>query len=313
LDICYAPDNGIKVEGSHNTFDLCLFHNNGDAGLQIGFWKEGPLVDNSHGELCAYNLVLNCDSYRNADAIYYPVGSGSPYENADGFACKLYPGKGKIFRGCRALENCDDGWDFYTTEFEIRIENCWSYHNGDQKIWGQNSLSWNGDGNGFKLGGDGFGALHVVINCVALDAYFGAKCGYNSNNNAAGIIISNCTAWHCGKDFNADLTAEVTQQNNSWNLSNVVPGYDDLVSTSAADFLAPRQADGSLPNNGFGRLKPGSDCIDKGIDVGLPFSGSAPDLGAYEFGATRVFQFPKQNGFSAVRASNKGFPVYLPV
>jgi len=26
--------------------------------------------------------------------------------------------------------------------------------------------------------------------------------------------------------------------------------------------------------------------IDKGTDVGLPFTGAAPDLGAYEFGAT---------------------------
>ena len=37
-----------------------------------------------------------------------------------------------------------------------------------------------------------------------------------------------------------------------------------------------RQADGSLPNNGFARLVAGSDLIDKGVDVGLPFNGSAP-------------------------------------
>ena len=45
---------------------------------------------------------------------------------------------------------------------------------------------------------------------------------------------------------------------------------------------APRQPDGSLPA-GFARLVSGSDLIDKGLDVGLPFNGSAPDLGAYEF------------------------------
>jgi hypothetical protein len=27
----------------------------------------------------------------------------------------------------------------------------------------------------------------------------------------------------------------------------------------------------------------GSDLIDKGVDVGLPYTGSAPDLGAFEF------------------------------
>jgi pectate disaccharide-lyase len=307
LEICYAPDNGVKCEGSHNTFELCIFFHNNDAGIQIGFWKEGTLVDNSSGELCAYNYVLNCDSYMNADTIYYGKHGGSAYENADGFACKLYPGKGNIFRGCRAWYNCDDGWDFYMTQFEIRVENCWSYHNGDQSLWNQDSSSWNGDGNGFKLGGDDLASPNVAINCVAFDAYFGAKCGFNSNNNAAGITLYNCTAWHCGKNFkmvdqphilknclafdpvsgknfNADLTDSlVIQSNNSWNLSGVTPDYSDLASTSAADFIADRQDDGSLPDNGFARLAAGSDCIDKGVDVGLTYYGSAPDLGAYEY------------------------------
>lgn len=45
--------------------------------------------------------------------------------------------------------------------------------------------------------------------------------------------------------------------------------------------MAPRQADGSLPDNGFARLVQGSDLIE-GADVGLPFKGAAPDLGAFE-------------------------------
>jgi hypothetical protein len=31
------------------------------------------------------------------------------------------------------------------------------------------------------------------------------------------------------------------------------------------------------------RLLPGSPCIDAGVDVGLPYLGSAPDMGAFEF------------------------------
>jgi hypothetical protein len=46
--------------------------------------------------------------------------------------------------------------------------------------------------------------------------------------------------------------------------------------------MAPRQADGSLPVNDFARLVAGSDLVDKGVGVGLPFTGSAPDLGAFE-------------------------------
>ena len=43
-----------------------------------------------------------------------------------------------------------------------------------------------------------------------------------------------------------------------------------------------RNADGSLPNNNLFRLSSGSNMINKGVNVGLPYLGSAPDLGAFE-------------------------------
>jgi hypothetical protein len=47
--------------------------------------------------------------------------------------------------------------------------------------------------------------------------------------------------------------------------------------------VGPRQADGSLPVLDFLRLKSGSHLIDAGVNVGLPFTGTAPDVGAFEF------------------------------
>ena len=47
--------------------------------------------------------------------------------------------------------------------------------------------------------------------------------------------------------------------------------------------LAPRLPDGSLPTLDFMRLVAGSHLINAGVDVGLPFIGSAPDLGAFEY------------------------------
>jgi len=44
----------------------------------------------------------------------------------------------------------------------------------------------------------------------------------------------------------------------------------------------PWQADGSLPNCSFLHLVAGSDLINKGTNVGIPYTGSAPDLGAFE-------------------------------
>ena len=56
----------------------------------------------------------------------------------------------------------------------------------------------------------------------------------------------------------------------------------DLLSTDVALAAAPRKPDGSLPENNFARASPGGSLIDKGTDVGLPFLGAAPDLGAFE-------------------------------
>jgi MYXO-CTERM domain-containing protein len=55
--------------------------------------------------------------------------------------------------------------------------------------------------------------------------------------------------------------------------------------TCFAGMASARQADGSLPVLPFLRLAPGSDLIDKGTNLGFPFNGKAPDLGAFESGA----------------------------
>jgi MYXO-CTERM domain-containing protein len=52
--------------------------------------------------------------------------------------------------------------------------------------------------------------------------------------------------------------------------------------TSFAGMASARQADGSLPVLPFLRLASTSDLIAKGVNVGLPFSGSAPDLGCFD-------------------------------
>jgi hypothetical protein len=71
-------------------------------------------------------------------------------------------------------------------------------------------------------------------------------------------------------------------QFNSWNLENAMITADDFVSIVPEGVDGPRQPDGSLPEIAFMRPKPGSRLLDAGIDVGLPFKGAAPDLGAFE-------------------------------
>ena len=65
-------------------------------------------------------------------------------------------------------------------------------------------------------------------------------------------------------------------------LVTVTVNDDDFLSVSPAGVDGPRQPDGSLPELDYLRLVPGSDLIDAGVDVGLPYDGSAPDMGAFE-------------------------------
>ena len=309
LEIAYAGDNGMKLEGSHNRIEACVFHHNGDSGLQLGFAHE---TANPNGELCAYNEIINCDSYLNFD--FDNMGS-----DADGFSCKMHPGKGNVFRGCRSWHNGDDGWDLYETDHPVQILNCWTWHNGDQTDFdaiylakmGKKMSSYQGNGNGFKLGGNGTGGnskgTHVVKNCVAFDNNFRSKKGFDQNSHKGGVLVQNCTAWGNGYNYmfedapDSGMTNEFDNniefghaggmafefatvailKNNSWQLP-VTADSQDFASLAETLALAPRQADGSLPVNDFARLVEGSDLIDKGVDVGLPFTGAAPDLGAFE-------------------------------
>jgi uncharacterized protein (DUF2141 family) len=297
LEIQYAPDNGVKIEGNHNIVERCVFHHNQDTGLQIGF---GSTPSNADGLLAAYNQIINCDSYRNYDEATH----GS---NADGFACKLHAGKGNSFTGCRAWENSDDGWDLFQTYYPVTIENSWTWHNGDKDLLGYTGTSWGGNGNGFKVGGNYYEAAHILTGCIAFDNAYESGKGFDQNHNMGSITVYNSVAWGnlTNFSFNEDptdggthvlrnnvsfspvtadtaLAPTTVHDHNSWNLA-VTADAADFVSLSETLAKAPRQADGSLPDNGFARLVAGSDLIDQGVDVGLPYCGAAPDLGAFEY------------------------------
>jgi hypothetical protein len=83
---------------------------------------------------------------------------------------------------------------------------------------------------------------------------------------------------------------------NTWDLT-ITPAARDFLSLTDPSMtvtnptmatlpgaLGPRQANGSLPQVDFLKLVAGSQMIDKGTNVGLPYNGVSPDLGAYEFG-----------------------------
>lgn len=302
LEIYRAGDNGIKVEGSHNRIERCVFHHNQDSGLQIGFAHE---TNNPDGLMGSYNEVINCDSYNNFDK--NTLGG-----NADGFACKMHNGKGNVFRGCRSWENSDDGWDLYETDWPVIMDSCWTWHNGDKSLF-ETMSSFSGNGNGFKLGGNGTGGssegTHVVSNSVSFNNNYASKKGFDQNSHKGGVDVYNCTSFGNGYNFmfedqpssgctnrfrncvsyNAlggleyEFATGTVSITNSWDL-NIVAASTDFLDLTEATAKAPRGADGSLPKNNFAKLSPKSKLIDVGTIIGLPYAGSAPDLGAFEYG-----------------------------
>ncbi|MDH7911684.1 Ig-like domain-containing protein [Winogradskyella sp. SYSU M77433] len=284
IDVFGAGDNGMHITGSNNLIEFCTFSENKDSGLQIGGGGSN-------------NTILNCDSFYNAD---------SSLENADGFACKLDAGSDNKFIGCRAWQNLDDGWDGYlrdTDNITTYYENCWAFKNG----YLMNGTIGAGDGNGFKTGGSDDKTLkHNAIykNCIAAGNVYD---GFDHNSNRGDIEIYNCSAYSNGRNINFGSTnvAQFLLVKNTASFAGVnggdsfsattvditSNGWQNGITTNASDFVAididllasPRNEDGSLPDIDFLKLVAGSDLIDAGEDVGLPFNGSAPDIGAFEY------------------------------
>ncbi|MGB8705885.1 MAG: hypothetical protein WCD31_12730, partial [Gillisia sp.] len=117
----------------------------------------------------------------------------------------------------------------------------------------------------------------TLYNCSAYDN--GKKnYSFGSTNQVGKLTIKNSDVLGDAGSFNADVT---DISNNSW-MDGINASVDDFESLDYSELLAPRKADGSLPDVSFFHLVSGSDLIDKGVDVGLPYNGAAPDLGAFE-------------------------------
>jgi uncharacterized repeat protein (TIGR02059 family) len=73
---------------------------------------------------------------------------------------------------------------------------------------------------------------------------------------------------------------------NTWNSGAPSVSDADFVSLDMTQLARSRKSDGSLPDIDFSRLVAASKMIDAGVNIGLPFNGSAPDLGVFETGAS---------------------------
>lgn len=287
---------GFENNGSDNIYEQLSVHD----GQSIGFYS----LRGSN------TLFLNCDAWNNWDF----TSEGGRGGNADGFGC--HPPKGStnnIFRGCRAWFNSDDGFDCINAHEAVTFDHCWAFYNGYSPTF--KSLA---DGNGFKAGGYGKSPervpspvpRHQIRFCLAVR---NKASGFYSNHHLGGSDWVNNTAFRNGGNFNmlcmlldgfkdVDGFGHRLCNNLSYGSRTDIARYDskaceathnsfdlglklrdaDFVSLEEKDLLLPRQPNGDLPTIRLLHPAPASALIDKGVEIGQPFSGKAPDVGAFE-------------------------------
>jgi uncharacterized repeat protein (TIGR02059 family) len=312
----YIHFKGIEVSGENHigsglNWEMYNCNNNILENLNYHHMIQGLFIrGQSDG-----NLVLNCDFHHNQDPNSTPA-----YEHADGFGFNWSDAAGltNTVRGCRFYWNCDDGMDMWANDNNIIIDNCWTFYNG--YIPGTFTAVGTG-GAGFKFGisdaDHGSTVLTTVKNCIA---YRNKGWGYNQNGANARLAFYNNIAYlNVGMAFWLNdyatkahiLTNNIAYGNGSvGSISSASvlttntflldgtnnPSYSvsdaDFQSLDGNQLLASRKSDGSLPDITFLKLASTSALIDKGTDVGLPYSGTKPDLGPSETTSTQLNAAP---------------------
>ncbi|MCX3290968.1 right-handed parallel beta-helix repeat-containing protein [Streptomyces sp. NEAU-H22] len=253
-----SPAQGFVATSSvGGVFRNLVTADNGDSGFTL------------RGDGTTGNLVQNLDSHGNYD----PAGHG---QNADGIAVKFGSGTGNRIIGARLYDNSDDGLDLWQFSSPVTIEHSWAFGNGENR-W--NDAAFEGNGNGFKLGGGGASVAHVVNNNAAWD---NTLHGFTENSNTGALALNRNTAYanarsgfyfatgtaRLGKNLAvadkggaAKLGSSTVSAGNNWDSGIATPPFR---STDATGAYGARRADGSLPTTTF--LTTGSTTIGSTMD-----------------------------------------------
>lgn len=284
-DIC----SGILVRNSNNIIlENITVINIGGTGILV------DASDTIHIINC--DVTASCDSFGTIYSQPYIGGNG------DGFQLTNFTNRTGAYylKGCRSFRNSDDGFGSRSQSY-IEYDSCWSIDNGYA----------DGDGNGYKYGQADSVSLplqRLLRNCMAMlnnntgftennymyrslnmhiynNISYGNKIGYGNFGDRMDELHGN---WYRNNVSYNDTTSvlmygDYEHEYNSWDASpSVSVTSGDFISVDTTGMTGARQSDGSLPEINFGKLAQGSDLINAGVDVGLPFNGGAPDMGWFE-------------------------------
>ena len=300
LDVYGCCNAGIQLRsGGYNMVINCDAHDNfdyqDDGGNADGFADK-------QGNACPGNIYVGCRAWNNSDDgwdSFQRITEGTPTAYINCIAYNNGPATFDISNHPRVL-GVDADLDIF------KGKDLKKYPNG-------------GNPNGFKLGGKG--TLHnaELYRCLAIGH---RSKGFDQNNNAGVMTIVNCTAYknqinygfgnsyaytlnlyNCislnptggnSSHLKTSSSGTVHQSHNTW-LNGFSVSADNFESLDESLVTAPRNADGTLPATLLMHLKStATNLIDRGTAAAYSFdnsdilsyisySGSAPDLGCYEF------------------------------
>jgi hypothetical protein len=310
IDFKGAPHNGVKISGgNYNVVEFCSSFENRNTGIQLAAGA-------------SFNRFINCDSYNNRDSGDGNADGFSPKldvgTNNYFYGCRSWQNSDDGWDGylrpsddvTDTLVNC---WSFMNGYYKDGVTMGTGNGNGfktggcDVNASGYKTLKHNMTlirCISFYNKAKGFDQNHnrgsvTMLNCTAFNNGNGSSTSGDKFNYAfsetlatsAGkeLIAKNCIS--LGSTNGVQLSPSPTPvlvATNSWPEHATYP--TNVTSATSADFISidttgvrgPRKADGSLPDIAFVHLVTGSQFIDAGIDVGFPFLGPAPDLGAFE-------------------------------
>ncbi|MDD2797259.1 MAG: hypothetical protein PHV20_01570 [Bacteroidales bacterium] len=307
-----AGDNGIQITGSNNFIEFCVARWNCDSGFQLKTGSNNYILncdsyenfDYESGGTASPDFGGNADGF--ADKQYTNTGTNTfkgcrSWRNSDDGWDHFEKIGNTVHDSCWCYANGPASFDM-TDNIRFKTDSAaWfsKFKNGS----GRYVMTNYGNGNGFKLGGNYTANNSVVHHCISV---MNKVKGFDQNNNNGTMTIINCTGYKNGNNYgfsnssygtliikncaslsstgsNSFACKSVTQTNNTWN-SGFGCTTADFASLDNTQMLNPRQADGSLPEITLLHLVSNSIMIDKGVVLEYGYVGSAPDLGAYEYG-----------------------------
>ncbi len=299
---------GFRSEDGHVKYENCTVYNVHGTGFFSNWYQVGANDDDEH-------YYINCDAYNCCDSLATPPAlpgnGGSGFNSQNFFSANGHAS----FNFCRAW-NCGDQGFSTSGDNYTEANGCWSFKNGMLEGDGHGfKLGWVEFESG-KLrrvirnciaaynrqsgmctndfGYDVVCRMNIYNNTIYHNGYY-----VNWPNNPYGIYVDNTAGTDAAEltrvfknnisyknEYGSVFVGDGAVYTNEYNSWNSLPGVNitdaDFVSIDSTGLSGPRQADGSLPDLNFLKLTKGSFLIDAGINIGLPFRGKAPDLGAFE-------------------------------